>query len=193
MARFFRWERRRVGVSLSPSSSISTSSSEVGTTAVLCPGALAVKEAVERVEAVEGTVDVAETVEGRVNGAVEVEVLRMEVDDDAGADAGAGAGAVNMSGGCHEWDKMHTRTHFTRTLIGIHYWNALLKWWQPPPIILCDLPVMQPQVAKLICASLRLTEFLNVPETDSLQIELRHVFTHIFPLLLNVLNNRMQP
>ena len=161
MARFFRWERRRVGVSLSPSS-------EVGTTAVLCPGALAVKEAVERVEAVEGTVDVAETVEGRVNGAVEVEVLRMEVDDDAGA----GAGAVNMSGGCHEWDKMHTRTHFTRTLIGIHYWNALLKWWQPPPIILCDLPVMQPQIAKLICASLRLTEFLNVPETDSLQIEL---------------------
>ena len=189
MVRFLRWERRRVGVSLSPSSSISTSSSEVGTTAVLCPGALAVKEAVERAEAAKGTVDVAETVEGRVNGAVEVEVLRVEVDDNAGA----GADAVNMSGGCHEWDRMHTKTHFALTLISIHYWNALLKWWQPPPIILCDLPVMQPQVAELICTSLRLTEFLNVPETDSLQIELRHVFTHVFPLLLNVLDNRMQP
>ena len=82
MVRFLRWERRRVGVSLSPSSSISTSSSDARTTAVACPGALAVKEAEERAEAVEGTVNGAET--------VEVEVLRVEVDDDAGA--------VNMSG-----------------------------------------------------------------------------------------------
>ena len=100
MARLLRWERRRVGVSTSLFLSISTSSSDVGTTAVACSGALVVEEAVERAETAEVTVDGTETVEGTVEGTetVEMEVLRVEVD----VGTGAGAGTVNMSGGYRE-------------------------------------------------------------------------------------------